>query len=261
MTAKNSNSISFSFFDHEKSPPTELPSKTIPDPPSPIKQDQLVFYQAELKSLESQLEKVNKNVDSSNLEMRMDQIRNIIATIRGEIAINESTKTTKILNNIMVSIKRETGRVEKNKRAEMMEIIKQKFSNNIKTNNFVENVVPIKPKPLEVKVFDSSEKNNRLIRDNKIDKDDFVKITAEARNKSLIDKEKELAQKEAFLQQTWMRVPGAKELIENLNLTIVKLNCEKQVLDKERDEFEREKIEWLRNKDFNSFQKKFKNKG
>jgi hypothetical protein len=68
--------------------------------------------------------------------------------------------------------------------------------------------------------------------------------------KQLLDKrEKELNNRELMLQETWMRVPGAKELIENVNLTLNRLTQQKHELDTEREIFEKEKIEMLRIRD------------
>ena len=45
-----------------------------------------------------------------------------------------------------------------------------------------------------------------------------------------------------------MRVPGARELIENVNLTLSMISNEKSAFYNQRDDFDREKKEWLRSR-------------
>jgi hypothetical protein len=69
------------------------------------------------------------------------------------------------------------------------------------------------------------------------------------RKKLLEKREKELNNRELMLQETWNRVPGSKELIEIVNLTLAKLTQQKNELDNEREAFEKEKVEMLRIRD------------
>ena len=228
------------------------------------KTEQLKQCQIELKDLEAQLlnGQDNPNVDVFRSDLKIDQLRNKIATLRGEIAMSESTKASRLISSMVVTMKRESVREDR--------VLMNQFADEVNSklgcltprlpakSNFN---IPIKPKPLEAKTFDnnSGSVNKRLLftenPTNKIntntrgEKEELSKNTYDRKKKKLFELEKELAQKEAFLQQTWMRIPGAKELIENVSLTLNKLNSEKAILERERDEFENEKIEWIKSKE------------
>ena len=66
---------------------------------------------------------------------------------------------------------------------------------------------------------------------------------------NLIKREKELLKRELLLQETWMKIPGSKELIEVVNLTLAKLKEQKEELDNERESFEQEKINLFKLRD------------
>lgn len=232
---------------------------------SPSKPDQLKHLQVELKSLEEQLEKQERKTEGeiSDVEMKIDSLKNKIATLRGEIAINESTKATKIISSMMVSMQRDVGRDEKLKRIELLEQMNKKNSSVVNTR-FGEIIpfstpAPIRIKPLEAKSSDNTETTRRFLGADaptprgavaiRNEKEEAVKTYSDYKKRILIDKEKELSQREALLQQTWMKIPGAKELIENVNLTLSKLTSEKSILEKERDDFEKERLDWIRNKE------------
>ncbi|OMJ87225.1 hypothetical protein SteCoe_11066 [Stentor coeruleus] len=232
---------------------------------SPSKPDQLKHLKGELKSLEEQLEKQGRNPQGeiSDIEMSIDSLKNKIATLRGEIAINESNKATKIINNMMVSMKRDIGRDDKLKRIELLEEMNKKNSSVVNTRfgeiTSFSTPNPIRIKPLDVKTSDNPETTRRFLGVDapnprgavaiRNEKEEASKSYADYKKKILIDKEKELSQRETLLQQTWMKIPGAKELIENVNLTLSKLTSEKSILEKERDDFEKEKLDWIRNKE------------
>ncbi|OMJ80894.1 hypothetical protein SteCoe_18748 [Stentor coeruleus] len=231
---------------------------------SPSKPDQLKHLQGELKSLEEQLGEGRKaEGEVSDIEMKIDSLKNKIATLRGEIAINESNKATKIISSMMVSMQRDVGRDEKLKRIELLEQMNKKNSSIVNTR-FGEITAFSTPsssriKPLEAKSSDNTETTRRFLGTDaptprgaasiRNEKEEAVKTYSDYKKKILIDKEKELSQRETLLQQTWMKIPGAKELIENVNLTLSKLTSEKSILEKERDDFEKERLDWIRNKE------------
>ncbi|OMJ85306.1 hypothetical protein SteCoe_13400 [Stentor coeruleus] len=232
---------------------------------SPSKSDQLKTLQTELKTLEDQFQHEGRNIgeEVSDIEMKIDSLKNRIATLRGEIAITESNKATRIINSMMVSIQRDAGREDKLKRIELIEQMNKKNNNNPipkfgeKTLNT--SFMPIKIKPLDTKNPENTETTRRFLGNDaptprgiggvRNEKEEAAKSYSEYKKKVFLEKEKELIQREALLQQTWMKIPGAKELIENVNMTLGKLTSEKSILEKERGDFEKEKLEWIRNKE------------
>jgi hypothetical protein len=89
-----------------------LPMEIKPEQFSPSKQDQLKIYQNELKAVED-LVKTSKEQRNLENEMKIQNLRNRIAALRGEIAISESSKATRLINCMMVSLQREVKREEK----------------------------------------------------------------------------------------------------------------------------------------------------
>ena len=236
--------------DSEK--PTQLPMKLTSEPEFINKAEQLRFYQAELKALEMQLQQKSSGPveEISRLEINVDQLKNRIATVRGDIAMSESAKATKIISNMMVTMSREATRDEKSSITEALtKKIHQRSPNLPKPSERI----PVKAAPIEEKRSGTGEitkqgaetGNSKAVVVGKGDENS--KAHYDYQRKALFDKEKELAQREAFLQETWMKVPGAKELIENVNLTLAKMSSEKQRFEREREEFEKEKLEWIRN--------------
>ena len=89
-----------------------LPMEIKPEQFSPSKLDQLKIYQNELKAVED-LVRGSKEQRNEENEMKMENLRNRIAALRGEIAISESSKATRLINCMMVSLQREVKRDEK----------------------------------------------------------------------------------------------------------------------------------------------------
>ncbi|OMJ78279.1 hypothetical protein SteCoe_21958 [Stentor coeruleus] len=237
--------------------PKMLPVEVPEDKNISTKPELLKSLQYELKVLES---KKNQKIriddqETYDIEMRIDSIKNKIATLRGEIAISESSKATRIINSMMVSIQKDAGRDEKFKKIEMLEHAHKKNSKIVSARLGGENSVPgnpgVKIKSLEGKINENIETTRRFLGTDITTSKGIEpgKYNIEYKKKILMDKEKELAHREALLQQTWMKIPGAKELIENVNLTLSRLTNEKSILEKERDEFEKDKIEWMKGKE------------
>lgn len=229
--------------------PKELPMKVEVIQKFENKEEQLKFFQLELKKLESEIKNKSDIEGISRLEMNIDQLKNRIATLRGELAISESLKATKVISSMMMAMKRDAVRDDKTSRIELVEQINMKLIGNpvLKPRE----KFPVKAVPIEIKVPEVKEvkKISEILTPRASKKEESGKVNYDKEKKALFDKEKELIQKEALLQQTWMKIPGSKELIENVNLTLNKLTSEKNILDKEREEFEREKIEWVRSKE------------
>lgn len=246
-----SNSFSSGFLNNPTTPkleakPKHLPMEIQPDSFSPSKQDQLKQYQTELRYLETQ-SKSNSDPDLAEHEMKIESLRNKIAALRGEIAISESNKTTRLFSSVINSIQRVVNRDEKPQISEKNGIIVKNTVNRYRNSGAYN--LPVKPKPLDNKVDDYKKPNidaptPKGLLDPKREFDEIY-----IRKKALLDKEKELAQREAFLQQTWMKIPGGEQLIENVNMTLSLIQNEKQMLEKEREEFNKERMDWVVNPD------------
>ena len=251
--------------DSEK--PRQLPMKLGSEPEFSNKSEQLRFYQAELKVMEIQLQKKSGGTteEISRLEMNIDQLKNRIATLRGDIAMTESAKATKIISNMMVTMSREAIRDEKLTRGIVIETLNKKVLERSPHLLKPSERFPIKATPIDTRMSNVSEVQ-RLVVDTGNSKtvlgvrgEENSKTNYDYQRKALFDKEKEIIQREALLQQTWMKVPGAKELIDNVNLTLSKMNSEKQRFEKEREEFEKEKLDWIRNKEKSMMQARKRN--
>jgi hypothetical protein len=206
------------------------------------KLDELKFYQTELKRLENDSQS-NTSIES-RLDIKIDQLRNKVATLRGEIAISESTKATKIINNMLESLKKDSTRDYKKKRSELLERIK-KTQNPIVA---IEKIVPLANKVSEInnKPLNTEENNKKSKILPKVNDESHPKSYFDTRRKAL--NEKEIPCKDLFLQQASTKIPGASNLIENVNLSISRFSFEKNLLDKQKEAFEREKIEWTKHK-------------
>lgn len=245
--------------------PKILPVEVPEDKNVSTKPELLKSLQYELKVLESKKHQKIRIDDQEtfDIEMRADSIKNKIATLRGEIAISESSKATRIINSMMVSIKNDAGRDEKYKKIEMLEHAHKKNSRIVSARLGEKTSAAgnpgVKVKSLEGKMNENTETTRRFLGTDitasrgiigmRNEKEEVGKYNIEHKKKMLMDKEKELFHREALLQQTWMKIPGAKDLIENVNLTLSRLTNEKSILEKERDEFEKDKVEWIKEKE------------
>ena len=98
--------------------------------------EQLKNMQNEIKRLEEARSKISGN-DMLEIDIKIESLKGKLANIRGEIAISESCKATRLMSSMMMSIKNEVSRDEKNKRLELI----QAANKNLST---------IKPKPQEL---------------------------------------------------------------------------------------------------------------
>jgi uncharacterized protein (DUF3084 family) len=241
-------SASFSYSVVKQPPRVEsqskhLPMEIKPEQFSPTKHNQLKIYQIELKALEEQLRKSFTDDNSEN-EMKIGNLRNKIAALRGEIAISESSKASRLINSMMLSLQRDAVVGEKGKNLE----------NGIRKNLFASRKPAPNPfQPIHASSPELKQEDLNIIQtpseillvksplNQKRERDEII-----SRQKALLDKEKEIAQREALLQETWMRIPGSKELIENVNLTLSRLHVEKANFEREREEFSKGKLEFFR---------------
>lgn len=194
-----------------------------------------------LKKLQSELSDLQTSAgcETENI-IKVESLKNQISKIRGELAMNFSNKASKMINSMMASMQKEVERDDKAKRFELIQAASKNLVLSIKNSP----LVPVKPTvlPFKKELEDGDKKTNGSEK-HRNGKKKFRNL--------LYEKEKELAAKEALLQQTWMRVPGAKELIENINLTFSVINNEKNALYRDREELDKEKQEWLKSKKIN----------
>ena len=240
---------------------TERSGEVKIDGAPPTRFSSLESCQEELKILEHELTKASSinGSDVSNLELKIDQLKNKIAAVRGEKVMLESAQATKLMSTIMMSIQKQTNKDDlMSKRTQLLERMNKKSS---EANNIVVNQAEIfKIKQLEQKAPENSETTRRFLFSDAptprgihtprtVEKEDPYRAYFEGKKKMLIEKEKELNQREFMLQETWMKLPGARELIDNVNLTLSKLNAEKASMENQRDEFEKERLEFFKIKE------------
>jgi hypothetical protein len=224
-------------------------------------------YQNQLKTLEQEFANVSHilDYDTSRLEIQIDKLKNKIAALRGEKVIFESNQSTKIVNNLMASIQKQVGKENlSTKRSQLLEIIKKQDptlssakpddTNSVFSVKTLEQKLPETSQTVKRFLFSDAptpigiNTPKRILTPKKIltprsETNNHYKLYLENKKKALIEKEKELNQREILLQQTWMKLPGAKELIDNVNMTVNRINLEKRALESQREDLEKEKLE------------------
>lgn len=228
-----------SLFEIEVKPETQVKPEA-PPPVTPVSRDQaLKTLNSELQDLETQLKSTTEKTESQKLIMKIDSIKNRIATLRGQKALFESSRSSRLITHMMKTMEKEVN-YEENKRKQQLE----KFTN--------------KKNPLRASVDFSKKEESPVVKqevkEQPVARTGVHRLLDEKQvtefRKQLLDKrEKDLNNRELMLQETWMKVPGAKELIENVNLTLNRLTQQKHELDTEREIFEKEKVEMLRIRD------------
>lgn len=227
---------------------TTAPTFAPPQTPS-SRQRSLEMAQEELKALEMTLNETDDAELSSKLAIKIDQLKNRIATLRGQKALFESNRSSRLISNMMKTMEKEVN-YEENKRKQQLERFTKKNNNK---NDEVPSKVMEMISPAATRIFSTEASTPRSLNSSKgffntQQQDEKQLLTL--KKEILLKREKEITKREQILQETWMRVPGAKELIENVNLTLSKLTVQKDELDSEREAFELEKIEMfkMRNK-------------
>lgn len=214
----------------------------VPQTPS-SRQKQLDLSQAELKELEAYLKDPHTTEETSKLIMKIDQLKNKIATLRGQKALFESNRASRLISNMMKTMEKEVN-YEENKRKQQIERFTKKSG---KPDEEVAKPLIAVNQEATRRLFStecstprSSTSKSRQFEE---------KNTLNLKKENLIKREKELQLREQLLQETWMKVPGSKELIEIVNLTLSKLTTQKKELDEERENFESEKVELFKLRD------------
>lgn len=215
-----------------------------PPPETPISRDQaLKNMQQELQEVENELKNNPNKDEAQKLVMKIDSLKNKIATLRGQKALYESNRSSRLITNMMKTMEKEVNYEEHKRKAQLERFTNKKnptrssvelnkelvqTSQNLNKNEAVEEKVHLKSGI------------SKLMEDKQIL--DFRKQLLEKR-------EQEVYARELSLQETWMKLPGSKELIDIVNLTLSKLTSQKHELDEERLSFEQEKKEMLKIRD------------
>jgi hypothetical protein len=185
--------------------------------------DTLKNLNLQLKNLENDLA-LDQGLGRSEKEMKVENLKNKIARIRSEIAISEANRGTCLINNMMESLKKEVDREEKMKRVELIQAAK-----NLQVNKLKPPLVPFKTpdgknsrrEMGESNCFDDFESNLEVLKENN--------TGGRKREKNGIERQGVEWEKEEFLNSAWVKLPAARELVENVNLTLAKLNGDKRI--------------------------------
>jgi len=217
-----------------------------PPPETPISRDQaLKNMQGELMEAEKLLEDNECKEDKQKLVMKIDSLKNKIATLRGQKALFESNRSSRLISTMMRTMEKEVNYEEHKRKAQLERFTNKKNPNRDSidlTKVQIENLKkPLKVEAVEEKAL-NTQKNGigRIMEDRQVL--DFRKHLLEKR-------EQEVHVRELMLQETWMKLPNSKDLIETVNLALSKLTAQKRELDDERLLFEQEKIEMLKIRD------------
>ncbi|OMJ82455.1 hypothetical protein SteCoe_16864 [Stentor coeruleus] len=233
---------------HQGAPPPNAP-----ETPS-SRQKSLTNLQNELKDLEASLSSIIDPAEHSKLVMKIDQIKNKIATIRGQIALFQSSRSSRLINHMMKTMEKEVN-YEENKRKQQLEKFTKKSGGKVPDETEKPQQNPINETSRRVLLNDSIPITNVSISIPIPNKQlSSQKLTEEKqlldfRKEMLNKRERELTQRETQLQETWMKIPGSKDLIEVVNKALSKLTEQKNELDSEREAFEKEKVEMLKLRD------------
>lgn len=164
-------------------------------------QEKLKSLQNALKTVQIELETC-KNSQKSEKELKIESLKNKIATVRGEIAINEANKGSEIIGFMMESLQKEASREEKMKRVELVQAANKSMK---------QYKPPLVPSKLNLTEKYENKGKSGL---------GFGKSAGKKENDSGVEKIKE---REKLLMRTWIRLPVAKELVENANSALIKL--------------------------------------
>ena len=168
--------------------------------PSKFTEEEL---QLQLNDLKSQLSGSN----DSKIVMKIGQIENQLARYRTEKALSEcSKKNSRVLYSLVKTFDKETSQDE-HKRKQALDKATKKYQ--------IESTEKIKRQ-------DSSSETQRNKRNEEV-----AKQMLDKKYELLLQREKELQDKERYLQETWMKVPGAKDLIDVIQVTVDHLNQSK----------------------------------
>jgi hypothetical protein len=206
----------------------------IPCPPeTPSSRERTIQrLQQEIKELEAALEGITDQGELSKRVIKIDQLKNRLATLRGQKALFDSNRSSRLISNMMKAMEKEVN-YEEQKRKQQLEKFSKK-SEKVSGEN-------AGPEKRERKEEEGKDKTDSKLADER--------QVLDLRKEILAKREKEMEEREKGLQKMWMKVPGAKELIDNVNIAVASLEEQKKELDIEREKFEKEKVEMMKVRD------------
>ena len=167
-------------------------------------QEKLKSLQSDLKTVQFELETC-KDTQKPEKELKLESLKNKIATVRGEIAMNEANRGSEMIGFMMESLQKEASREEKMKRVELVQAA------NKSMKQYKPPLVPSKLNMTEK--FESKGKSGLGLN----------KTEGKKENDAGVERSEKLNEKEKLLMRSWIRLPVAKELVENANSTLLKL--------------------------------------
>lgn len=119
------------------------------------KMEQLKNMQNEIKRLEEARSRITGN-EVLEIDIKIESLKGKLANIRGEIAISESCKATRLMSSMMTSIKNEVTRDEKIKRLELI----QAANKNLSTMKPKAQVLQAKAKETKITIKEENHTEN-----------------------------------------------------------------------------------------------------
>ena len=161
------------------------------------------YTQEELESQLKELKQELGDANDSKLIMRISQIENQLIRYRTEKAISEcNKKNSRVVYSVVKTFDKETSQDE-NKRKLLLDKTNKRYL---------------------------TENSGKLIGENSGDfrlnvkNEEWAKQILSKKHELLLQKEKEIHDKEKYLQETWRKVPGASELIDVIQASLSHLN-------------------------------------
>ena len=101
-----------SSFSYISSPITQTPEKA----KKPDNAEGYMEKQQRLQNLQNELKELTKESPNASGDVKIESVKNQIARLRADLAMSESSKTTRLINNVMISMQKEAQRDEKGKK-------------------------------------------------------------------------------------------------------------------------------------------------
>ena len=101
-----------SSFSYISSPITQTPEKA----KKPDNAEGYMEKQQRLQNLQNELKELTKESPNASGDVKIESVKNQIARLRADLAMSESSKTTRLINNVMISMQKEAQRDDKGKK-------------------------------------------------------------------------------------------------------------------------------------------------
>ena len=225
-----------------------------------------------IESLNEQLkflqEKAQNSSQPEKLVREIERCKTQIINLRGEQAIYECKQKTKnmfkIVKNIDKIVTKENKKRNKlierffresNEQPENSLQIKREIEDSLdKSLRRLEEKKLLEKRtsmPISKKFYEHQENNLLELRSqiNVLSKhDEIQRQSFEYKKKLLEDKEIELNEKEKFLIEIWRKNKSVKDIVEGIQNVSSRLAAQKEILNKNKEKFEEEKIEFSKAK-------------